>query len=151
MLFIGATLAVPIALPFKAVVDGVEVLFDEIEPSPVAESFESAIGDCNKCEEVVDSFSHDPVSADSVDISIEVSVKKSFLVKLTAKECTEFVQECQTCIGYTTKQVRCQNLRKSLQGERVWCYHHKNQEREYRRFCIYGERPDICDWWEQEY
>ena len=150
MLFIDARLAVSIVLPFKVVVDGVEVLFDEIEPSPVAEGFESDVGDGDKCEEIVQSFSRDPVSADSLDICIEVSVKKSFSVKLTAEEGAKFMQESETCFGFTTKLVRCKNRRKSLQGEKVWCYHHKNQEREYRRFCTYGDRPEICDWWERE-
>ena len=36
MLVMDARLAARIVLPFKVVVDGVEVLFDEIEPSPVA-------------------------------------------------------------------------------------------------------------------
>lgn len=36
MLFIDARLAALIVLPFKVVVDCVEVLFDEIEPNPVA-------------------------------------------------------------------------------------------------------------------
>lgn len=150
LLYIDARLAVPFALPFKVVVADVEVLFDEIEPSPVAEGFESDVGDSDKCEDIVQSFSRDPVSADSVDICIEASAKKAFSVKLTAEESVKFVQGCATCFGYTAKQVRCKNKRKSLQGEKVWCYHHKNQEWEYRRFCTYGERPELCVWWEEE-
>ena len=142
MLFIDATLAATILLPFKVVVDGVEVLFDEIEPSPVAEGFAS---DSDRCEETVKSFTRNAVI---MDICIEVSVEKSFPVKLSAEEGAKFMQECETCFGYTTKQVRCSNRRKSLQGEKVWCYHHKHQEREYRRFCTFGDRPEICDWWE---
>ena len=147
MLFIDATVSAHIVLPFKVVVGGVEVLFDEIEPSPVAEGFESDVGDSDRCEEIVQSFTRDPVSADIMDIRIELSVKKSFSVKLTVEEGAKFKQECETCFGYTTKQVRCTHRRKSLPGEKVWCYHHKNQEREYRRFCTYGDRPEICNWW----
>ena len=139
---IDATLAATILLPFKVVVDGVEVLFDEIEPSPVAEGFAS---DSDRCKETVKSFTRNVVI---MDICIEVSVKKSFPVKLSAEEGAKFMQECETCFGYTTNQVRCSNRRKSLQGEKVWCYHHKHQEREYRRFSTFGNRPEICDWWE---
>lgn len=151
LLYIDARIAVPFALPFKVVVADVEVLFDEIEPSPVAEGFESDVGDSDKCEDIIESFSRDPVSTDSVDIYIEASVKKAFLVKLTAEESFKFLQGCATCFGYTTKLVRCRNKkRKSLQGEKVWCYHHKNQEWEYRRFRTYGDRPELCVWWEEE-
>lgn len=150
LLYIDARLAVPIALPFKVVVGEVEVLFDEIEPSPVAEGFESDVGDSDKCKEIVESFSRDPVSADGVDVCIEASIKKAFSVKLTAEEGAKFLHECATCFGYTTKQVRCKNKRKSLQREKVWCYHHKNQEIEHQRFLIYGDRPELCFWWEEE-
>lgn len=150
LLYIDARLALPFAVPFKVVVTGIEVLFDEVEPSPVAESFESEVGDSDQCEDIVESFSQDLLSADSVDICIEASTKKGFSVKLTAEENATFVQGCATCSGYTTQQLRCQNMRKSLQGEKVWCYHHKHQEREYQRFRIYGDRPALCVWWEEE-
>jgi hypothetical protein len=78
ILYIDARLAAPLALPFKVIVDGVKVVYDEIEPSPVAEGFESDVGDCDKCEEIVESFSHGPTSADSVDICIELSAKNLF-------------------------------------------------------------------------
>ena len=35
LLYIDAQLGVPIALPFKVTVNGIDVLFDEMEPSPV--------------------------------------------------------------------------------------------------------------------
>lgn len=150
LLYIDARLAVPFALPFKVVVGEVEVLFDEFEPSPVAEGFESDVDDSDKCEEIVESFSRDPVSADGVDVCIEASIKKAFSAKHTAEEGANFVQGCATCFGYTTKQARCTNKRKLLQGDKVWCYHHKNQELEYQRFRTYGIRPELCFWWEKE-
>lgn len=147
LLYIDARPSASIALPFKVLLDSVEVVFDEIEPSPVVEVFESDVGECDKCEEIVQSFSHEPESADCVDICIEASPKKAFSVKLTADECTKFMQECENCFGYTLKEVRCMNKRKSLHGEKAWCYHHKDQEREYRRFLTYGDRPECCTWW----
>lgn len=156
MLYIDARLAAPIALPFNVVVDGLEVLFDEIEPSPVAECMESDVVDCDKCEEVVKSFSHDaPLGSgsDSVDICIETSSKIAFSVKLTAEECSKFLLESETCFGYTSKLTRCSNRRKSMQGgkemekEKVWCRHHQNQKSQYQRFHMYGDRPVHCTWW----
>lgn len=150
MLYIDARLAVSIALPFKVHVEGgVEVVFDEIEPSPVAEDIDSGIDENDKCGEVVESFSHDVIAeTDTINIFIEASVKKAFSVRLTAEEHTKFIDSCQYCFGYTTNQIRCKNKRKSLQGEKVWCYHHKSQELEYRKFCAYRDRPAFCDWWE---
>jgi len=149
MLFIGANLATPFALPFQVVVEGgFVVVFDEIEPSPVAEFLEPDVNSSDKCEKVVESFSRDSISADSVDICIEASTKKAFSVKLTAEERIKYVEACETCFGYTVKQVRCKHKRKSLRGERVWCCHHKNQELEYRRYLAYGDRPEPCSWWE---
>ena len=149
MLYIDARLAASIALPFKVHVEGVEVVFDEIEPSPVAEDIDSGIGEDDKCGEVVESFSPDVIAeTDTVNICIEVSAKKAFSVRLTAEESTKFVNSCQNCFGYTANQIRCKNKRKSLQGEKVWCYHHKSQELEYRKFCAYRDRPAFCSWWE---
>ena len=68
--------------------------------------------------------------------------KKSFSVKLTAEE---VIQDCETNFGFTTN--RCTNRRNALQEDKVWCYHHKNQEREYRKYCAHGDRLEIRDWW----
>jgi hypothetical protein len=149
MLYIDARLAASIALPFKVYVEGVEVVFDEIEPSPVAEDIDSGIDENDKCEEVVESFSQDVIAeTDTVNIYIEASAKKAFSVRLTEEERTKFVNSCQNCFGYTANQIRCKNKRKSFQGEKVWCYHHKSQELEYRKFCTYRDRPAFCSWWE---
>jgi hypothetical protein len=145
VLFINARLAAPIALPFKVYANNVEVLFDEIEPSPVAEGF----GDCDKCEETIESFSPEHLERDK-EIVIEASVKIAFSVKVTQEEQTKFELGCETCFGYTMKQVRCKNKRKSLQGQRVWCYHHKSQEQEFQRFQTYGDRPEFCVWWQEK-
>jgi hypothetical protein len=147
MLYIDARLAAPIALPFKVFVEGVEVVFDEIEPSPVAEEIDDDMGESDKCEEVVKSFSQNEIT-DGVNICIEASAKKAFSVRLTTEECTKFVGACQNCFGYTEKQIRCKNKRRSLQGEKVWCYHHKSQELEYKKFCTYRDRPEFCSWWD---
>ncbi len=49
MLYIDARLAASIALPFKVNVEGVEVVFDEIEPSPMAEDIDNGIDENDKC------------------------------------------------------------------------------------------------------
>lgn len=115
MLYIDARLAASIALPFKVHVEGIEVVFDEIKPSPVAEDINSGIDENNKCGEVVESFSQDVIAeTDTVNICIEVSAKKAFSVRLTAEESTKFINSCQNCFGYTANQIRCKNKRKSL-------------------------------------
>jgi hypothetical protein len=147
LLYIDAKFAAPLALPFKVSVEGVEIIFDEIEPSPVAEDIDNDYGENDKCEEVVESFPQIDI-ADSVNICIEASATKAFAVKLTNEEHSNFLADCQNCFGYTARQIRCKNKRRSLQGEKVWCYHHKAQELEYRRFHTYRDRPDVCNWWE---
>ena len=149
LLYIDAKFAATLALPFKVSVEGVEIIFDEIEPSPVAEDIDNDYGEDDKCEEVVENFPQIEV-ADSADICIEASATKAFVVKFTTVECTKFVAACQNCFGYTARQIRCKNKRRSLQEEKVWCYRHKAQELEYRRFQTYRDRPDICSWWESD-
>ncbi len=101
LLYIDAKFATPLALPFKVPVKGAEIIFDEIEPSPVAEDIDNDYGENGKCEEVVESFPQIDI-ADSVKIWIEASATKSFVVKLTPEECTNFVAACQNCFGYCT-------------------------------------------------
>lgn len=147
MLFIDAKLAAPIAIPFKVDVEGVEIVFDEIEPSPVVVAFDNGISEIDKCEEVVESFSREEIT-ESVNICIEASAKNAFSVRLSPHEFTTFVDQCQNCFGYTGQQIRCKNKRMSPQVEKVWCCHHTSQELEYRKFCTYGDRPEFCSWWE---
>jgi hypothetical protein len=93
LLYIDAKFAAPLALPFKVFVEGVEIVFDEIEPSPVAEDTENGNSESDKCEEVVESFPQID-GADSVNICIEASASKAFSVKLTVEEHTNFVTAC---------------------------------------------------------
>lgn len=151
ILYMGATIyAGSIVLPFKTLVGDVEVLFDEVEPSPVFESDETDFDAVDKCSEVVESFSESPTSVDDEELFIEASTSKSFSVKVTAEEKGILLLECVFCNGYTVKSLRCKNRRKVFDNKKAWCYHHKNQEQEYRRFQTYGERPAFCGWWEEE-
>lgn len=148
LLYINAQLRVAIALPFKVYVDGVEVLFDEFEPSPVVEDAEPTVDHSDVCEEIVECYTSQDVKTDH-RICIEASNKKALLVKLTEEEYSKLTQECATCFGYTSNTARCKNKRKSLRGEKVWCYHHTNQERDYRKYLTFRDRPEWCVWWEE--
>ena len=152
LLYIDAQLGVPIALPFMVTVNGIDVLFDQIEPSPVVESSDAVVGEGDVgdvCEEIVESFSRLDVSFDR-NICIEASNKKALLVKLTTDEYSKWTEECETCFGYTTKRARCKNKRKSLRGEKIWCYHHTSQERDYRKYLTFGDLPVWCEWWKDK-
>lgn len=138
MLFMSARVTTSLALPFAVRIDNKEIVFDEIEPSPVVEDFEPDVGSIDKCAEIVASFSCDPAIDDSVDVCIEASSKIAFSVQLTVDERSQFLQGCNTCFGYTTKQVQCKNKRKLLQGDQVWCYHHKHQKRDSDDFGYMG-------------
>ena len=127
ILYMSATIcAGSIVLPFKSLVGDVEVLFDEVEPSPVFESDETDFDAVDKCSEVVASFSESPTDVDDEELYIEASTSKSFSVKVTAEEKDILLLECVFCYGYTAKSLRCKNRRKAIENKKTWCYHHKN-------------------------
>ena len=151
ILYLGATIgASSIVLPFKSMVDDLEVLFDEVEPSPVFESGETDLEAVDKCSEVVPSFSESPSGVNDEVLTIEASTSQSFSVKVTAEEKGTLLLECVSCNGYTSKKLRCMNKRKILGSKNAWCYHHETQEQEYKGFQMYGDRPAFCSWWEEE-
>lgn len=140
---------VGLILPFKIQVAGREILFDEVEPSPVIEFEES---DDAKCAESVQSIP-EPVDMTSsnnenlTEIKIEASSMISFIVKVNQNENDKLIHSCEQCFGYSRKKVRCKNFRQQLQGQKVWCYHHKEQAQEYEKFRLYGDKKEFCDWW----
>jgi hypothetical protein len=148
LVFIQATvLAQSLVVPFKVKLGEVEVLFDDIEPSLVLESDEVDANDNDKCLKLVKSYSaEEPARADTVELLIEASAATSIIVKVTEEESASLLANCEYCFGYTTKEVRCEHRRKILRNEKVWCYHHKKQEQENRKFQIYGDRPEFCSW-----
>jgi hypothetical protein len=149
LVFIQATvLAQSLVIPFKVKVGEVEVLFDDIEPSLVLESDEVDANHNDKCLKLVKSYSaEEPATADTVELLIEASAATSIIVKVTEEESASLLANCEYCFGYSTKEVRCKHRRKILLNEKVWCYHHKEQEHENRKFQIYGDRPEFCSWW----
>lgn len=154
LLYIGASVncVETLLVPFKVTIDDNELLFDEIEPCPVAELPvpEQEPSPDDQCLEVVESCSEIPPSRENcTELLIEASTTKAFTLKVTMEEKESFLNGCEICYGYTVKHVRCSNKRKSLLGRKVWCYHHKNQASEYRAFQIFGDRPEFCDWWEE--
>ena len=89
-------------------VDNVEFLFDEVEPSPVFESDEMFYNVVDKCP----SFSESSTSVDGAELFIEASTSKSFSVKVTVSEKDALLLECDYCYGYTTMKLRCKNRKK---------------------------------------
>lgn len=151
LLYIGASVncVETLLVPFKVTIDGKELLFDEIEPCPVAELPVPEPSSADQCLEVVESCSEiSPVNYTEL-LLIEASATKAFSLKVTMEEKDSFLNGCERCYGYTVKGVRCGNKRKAILGRKVWCYHHKNQANEYRAFQIYGDRPEFCDWWQE--
>jgi len=131
-------------LPIKSTVDGIEVCFDKVEISPVFECAENDDDETDKCIDIVQSYTQSTAEED--ELYLEVSRTKSILVKVTTAEKASVLSNCVLCNGYTLKGIRCKNKRIS-DADIVWCYHHQQQQQEYWKFCVYGDRPQCCTWW----
>lgn len=174
LLYIDAKLSALSPLPFKVIVDGVEIVFDELEPCPVIESDESSAatssgeetatadvmsevneshGIHDKCVEFVRSVSATSAhgtEVSMVNICVETSPTVAIIVECSRDEYDQIDRSLVCCFGYTQTNERCPHRRKSPSGEKVWCYHHLGQQREYHRFRLFGDRPSFCKWWSDD-
>lgn len=138
-----------------------EVSFDDIEPHPAIQHIHIDIDIDNNNNNNINNIN---IYSSDVDIDVDID---GITVSLTSQEFGHFLQTCGTCFGYTAGSVRCQHKLGNVvshaegkvggkvggrEGGRekeavVWCNRHKKQECEYKRFRIYGDRPQCCTWW----
>jgi hypothetical protein len=139
-----------IVLPFGMKINDTEILFDEVEPSPIYDDSVDTIPMASDA-----TFEADqcilPEAADTnstLTLNVEVAPNIYFNVNVTHDEYQSLSKVCENCFGYTTKNQRCKNRRQPLEGQKkVWCFQHKKQDEEYQNFQLFGDRPECCSWW----
>eukprot|EP01039_Chlorochromonas_danica_P009429 gene9429-10414_t len=141
-------------LPFTVTLENEIIFFNEVDCSPV---FEGIGNDRHSLVSSVVASYNDPAyfftAMDS--IVVEVDAWNAMKVRLPRTVRNSALSQCSTCFGYTANGLRCKNMRRPLRpssssNATVWCNHHHDQEREFKRFLVTGKRRrDHCLWWEQ--